>query len=63
METLAMNQMEQIEGGNACEETAKFRSVVGGIATVGSFAGPIGAAIFGPTTVVLGAAAIACAYD
>lgn len=61
MNTLTINQMEQMEGG--CSAKAqKFIATIGLAAGIGSAFGPIGLAIFGPTALAMGVASVACAF-
>jgi hypothetical protein len=43
-------------------EDGKKLAVIGLIAGIGSFAGPIGALIFGPTAIGVNLISVACAY-
>lgn len=53
METLDVNQMERIEGGNACSGL----SYSAGLACAGAvLGGLVGAALFGPSCIGLGIA-------
>lgn len=63
MERLEFHQMESIHGGNNCAEAERFIATVGLAASIGASFGPIGLAIFGPTALVMGVAAVACAYS
>lgn len=63
MKALELHQMEQIEGGNNCDEAELFLATGSLIFGVASAFGPIGLAIAGPTSLVLAIGALACAIE
>lgn len=65
METrsLDLNELETLHGGACSARAQKAISTIGLVASVASFAGPIGALIAGPTALGMGIASAYCAYS
>ena len=63
-ETLSMYEIQEIMAGscNMSQTADRFLTTAGLVAGVGSFFGPVGMAIFGPTTIGISVIYAVCAY-
>lgn len=59
MKQLNLSQMENLQGGAASASACKAMATIAYVAGIGSFFGPVGALIFGPTAVVVGGVGLA----
>ncbi|HED36762.1 MAG TPA: hypothetical protein ENI76_00725 [Ignavibacteria bacterium] len=62
MKKLELNQMGKIAGSCSSSED-KAIAVIGMIATLGSFFGPVGWIIAGPDALLAGGAGLLCAFE
>lgn len=63
MKTLNIEQMENIDGSGCSDNANKVIATVALVSGIGSFFGPVGALVFGPTAVVSSILGVACAYS
>lgn len=63
MKTLELNQMEVLNGGRCSSSTVKALAVIGMVATIGSFFGPVGWIIAGPSAIGVGIGGLICAFN
>jgi len=64
MKTLNFEQMENLSAGNSCDALqSPAVATIAVIAGIGSCFGPIGLAIFGPTSLGLSIGAAICAHQ
>ena len=63
MKEMSFEQMESLNGGGECSDSAeKFIATVGFATSVGSCFGPIGLLICGPTALGMGILSMYCAW-
>ena len=63
---LSIYEMQEVQAGlnkESCAKAEKFLAVAGLVSTIGSCFGPVGLAIFGPTSLGIGVIATACAFS
>jgi hypothetical protein len=63
MKNLELTQMEMLHGGGCSASQERTLAIVGSIATVAGFFGPIGAIIAGPTALGVAVGSLWCAYN